>query len=164
MSFKHLTIFFQISDQVLFSFAVRYSSNPLSKKCHFGHIGGADRNLTFVLQKTAPVTTGKSKERKERISKASMVTLREIISDGLFETDSRTPLRKPVFFFGDDIDEEYRILYDGDYKWLHQIGDRRFFLPNIERMYPLSIFSICLFTVRWTGIFPDLSPVSLLAD
>ena len=29
--------------------AVRYSSSPLSKKCHFGHIGGADRNLTFVL-------------------------------------------------------------------------------------------------------------------
>jgi len=28
-------------------------------------------------------------------------------------------------------------LYDGDYKWLRQIGDRRFFLPNMERMYPL---------------------------
>ena len=65
---------------------MRYSSNPLSKKCHFGHVGGADRNLTFVLQKTA-VTTGKSKERKERVSKASMVTLREIISDGLSKTD-----------------------------------------------------------------------------
>ena len=57
-------------------------------KCHFGHVGGADRNLTFVLQKIAPVTTGKSKERKERISKTSMVTLWEIISDGLLETDS----------------------------------------------------------------------------
>jgi len=77
-------------------FAVRYSSSPLSKKCHFGHIGGADHNLTIVLQKTIPVTTGKSKERKERISKTSMVTLREIISDGLFETDSRTSLRKLI--------------------------------------------------------------------
>jgi len=117
---------------------VRYSSNPLSKKCHFGHVGGADRNLTFVLQKTAPVTTSKSKERKERISKASMVTLWEIISDRLFETDSRTPLRKPVFLFGDAIDENDRILHDGNYKWLRQIGDRRFFLPNMERMYSLS--------------------------
>ena len=63
------------------------------------------------------MTTGKSKERKERISKVSMVNLRETISDGLFETDSRTPLRKPIFLFGDDIDEDDRILHDGDYKW-----------------------------------------------
>jgi len=35
------------------------------------------------------VTTGKSKERKNRISKAIMLTLREIISDGLFESNSR---------------------------------------------------------------------------
>ena len=99
---------------------MRYSSNPLSKKCHFGHIGGADPNLTFALQSTAPVTTGKSKERNERITKASMLTLWEIISDGLFESDSRTPLRKPVFFFGDAIEEDDKILYDGDYKWLRQ--------------------------------------------
>ena len=69
---------------------MRYSSNPLSKKCHFGHVGGADRNLTFVLQRIAPITTGKSKERKERITKASMLMLQEIISDGQFESDSRT--------------------------------------------------------------------------
>ena len=62
------------------------------------------------------MTTDKSKERKERISKASMVILREIISDGLFKTDSRTPLRKPAFIFGDAIDEDDRILHDGDYK------------------------------------------------
>ena len=67
-----------------------------------------------------------------------MVTLREIISDGLFEMDSRTPLRKPAFLFGDSIDEDDRILHDEDYKWLRQIGDRRFFLPNMERMYSLS--------------------------
>jgi len=95
---------------------VRYSSNPLSKKYYFGHIGDADHNLTFALQRTALVTTGKSKERKERISKGSMMTLREIISDGLFETDSRTPLRKLVFLFGDAIDDDDRILHDGDYK------------------------------------------------
>jgi len=28
-------------------------------------------------------------------------------------------------------------LHDGDYKWLRQIGDKKFFLPNMERMYPL---------------------------
>ena len=59
---------------MLLSFAVRYSSNPLSKKCHFGHVGDADHNLTFVLQKTALVTTDKLKERREKISKVSMRT------------------------------------------------------------------------------------------
>ena len=43
-----------------------------------------------------------------------------------------------TFLFGDAIDEDDRILHDGDYKWLRQIGDRKFFLPNMERMYPLS--------------------------
>ena len=87
---------------------MRYSSSPLSKKCHFGHIGGTDPNLTFMLQRTAPVTTGKSKERKERITKVSILTHREIISDGLFESDSRTLLRKPAFFSGDAIEEDDR--------------------------------------------------------
>ena len=116
---------------------MRYSSSPLSKKCHFGHIGGADPNLTFALRKTAPVTTGKSKEHKDRITKASMLTLREIISDGLFELDSRALQRKLGIFFGDAVTEDDRILCDGDYKWLCQIGNRKFFLPNMERMYPL---------------------------
>ena len=117
---------------------MRYSSGPLSKKCHFEHVGGADRNLTFALQKTAPVTTGKSKERKERISKASMLTLQEIIYDGQFESDSRTLLRKSAFFFGDSIEEDETALYDGNYKWFRQIGDRKFFLSNMERTYPLT--------------------------
>jgi len=84
------------------------------------------------------VTAGKSKERKDRITKASMLTLRDITSDGLFESDSCALLRKPSFFFGDAITEDDRILCNGDYKWLRQIGDMRFFLPNMERMYPLS--------------------------
>ena len=67
-----------------------------------------------------------------------MLTLQDIISDGLFESDSHVLLRKPGFLFGDAITEEDRILCNGDYKWLRHIGDRKFFLPNMERMYPLS--------------------------
>ena len=36
---------FQVADYGVVLFAVRYSSNPLSKQCHFGHIGGADPNM-----------------------------------------------------------------------------------------------------------------------
>jgi len=102
--------------------------------------------MIFILQRTALVTTGKSKERRSRISNASMLTLREIISDDRFESDSRTLLRKPDFFFGDSIEEDGAALYDGDYKWLFQIDNWRFFLQNMEWMYPLAYLqhmSVC---------------------
>ena len=79
-------------------------------------MGGADPNLTFVLPKTAPVFALKSRERRDRLSNPSMLTFREIMTNGLFESDTRVVLKKPDFFFGDAITEEDRILYDGDYK------------------------------------------------
>ena len=113
---------FSDSDCCVVLFAVRYSSNPLYKKCHFRHVAGADPNMIFIFQRIALVTTGKSKERWSRISNANMLTLREIISDGPFESDSRTLLRKPDFFFGDSIEEHEATLYDGNYKWFCQIA------------------------------------------
>ena len=59
------------------------------------------------------------------------------MSDRRFKSDSRVALKKPDFFFGDVIAEDDRILYDRDYKWLYQIRDRKFFLYNMERLYPL---------------------------
>ena len=44
-----------------------------------------------------------------------MLILRELLSDGRFESDFRTLLRKSDFF-GDD-----EVLYDGNYKWLRQL-------------------------------------------
>ena len=67
-----------------------------------------------------------------------MLTLQELFSDGQFELDSRTLLRKPDFFFGDSINEDEKVLYDDNYKWFCQIENRRFFLPNMEQMFPLS--------------------------
>jgi len=89
-----------------------------------------------MLPRTAPVFAPKSGERRDRLSNPSMMTFRQIMP--LFESNTRVVLKKPDFFFGDAITEEDRVLYDGDYKWLRQIGDKRFFLPNMERMYPLS--------------------------
>jgi len=60
------------------------------------------------------------------------------MTDERFKSDSRVALKKPDFFFGDAIAEDDMILYDGDNKWLRQIRDKKFFLPNIERMYPLA--------------------------
>ena len=60
------------------------------------------------------------------------------MTNGRFEFDTRIALKKPDFFFGAAITKDNRVLYDGDYKWLRQIGDRMFFLLNMERMYPLA--------------------------
>jgi len=65
------------------------------------------------------------------------LTLREILSDGRLESEARTLLRKPNFFFRDSIKENDEDVYDGHYKWLRQIGRGRFFLPGMERMFPL---------------------------
>ena len=117
LSFNHFDNS-QVTEYCVVLFTVRYSSNPLPKQCHFGHIGGADPNMIFLLQRAAPVTTGKSKERWSRISNASMLILREIIFDSWFESDSRALVKKPDFFFGDSIEEDEAALYDGNYKWL----------------------------------------------
>ena len=84
------------------------------------------------------MTADKSKERRERLSNVDPATLRELMTDAAFTTNSRVPMKKPVFFFGDNISDGGYTLHDRDYKWLRQIEGRRFFLPNMERMYPLS--------------------------
>ena len=57
--------------------------------------------------------------------------------DGWFESNTHVTLKKPDFFFGDAFAKDDWLLYDRDYKWLHQIGDKKFFFPNMERMYLL---------------------------
>ena len=96
--------------------AVRYSLNPLSKKCHFGYVGGVDPNFTFVLQEAAPIFALKSLKHRDRLSNPSMLTFQEIMTNGRFESDTRIASKKPDFFFGDAITEDNRVLYDGDYK------------------------------------------------
>ena len=78
---QHLANFslFQDFDYCFLLFAVRYSLNSLTKRNHFGHIGGADPNVLFSLRKTAPVFTGASDERQACLIKGSVFTLRGLI-------------------------------------------------------------------------------------
>ena len=84
------------------------------------------------------------------------------MTDGRFESDTHVTLKKPDFFFDDAIAEDDRILYDGDYKWLRQIGDKKFFLPNMERMYPLAYLQYISVhhTMEW-DLSKSISGVSL---
>ena len=83
------------------------------------------------------------------------------MSEGRFKSDSRVELKK-LDFFCDAIAEDERTLYDGDYKWLRQIRERKFFLPNMERMYPLAYLQHMSVrrTMEW-DLSKSLSSVSL---
>jgi len=137
---------------VFFSFAVRYSSNPLTKRNHFGHVGGVEPNLLFSLQNTVPAFTGTNEEHQAHLTKGAAFTFWELISNGRFESNDCHLFRKPVFLFGDAIEENEEILFDGNYKWLRQIGEHRFFLPNMEWIFHCYTYSPCLFPDTWTRI------------
>ena len=110
------------------------------------------------------MTADQSQARKERLSDVDMRTLRALMTDAAFTTDAGIKLEKPAFFFGDRIhDGGYRV-YDGTYKWLRQIRGGRFFLPNMERMFPLSYFQHMSVPrkMEWdiSRYVPEITPVS----
>ena len=106
-----------------FFFAVRYPTDPLSKHHHFGHEGWPGKNFYFSLHQTMHVFTDKDKERNARLKRCSSLILREIISDGKFESKDKKLIRKSMFFFMDSIDINNNDLFYGNYKWLRQISN-----------------------------------------
>ena len=117
---------------------MRCSLNPLIKKHPFRHIGGPGPNVLFSLQKTASIFAEKDEEREARLTRGSAVTLRELLLDGRLEPVDRRILRKSKFLFRDAIELDEEDLYNGKYKWLRQIVNCRFFLLNMEHIFPLS--------------------------
>jgi len=77
-------------------------------------MGGAYQNVIFSLRKTALAFTGKCQEPHAKLSRASLLTLQELIIDGRFELGTRTLLRKPDFLFGDLINRDEEALNDGN--------------------------------------------------
>jgi len=63
--------------------------------------------------------------------------LRELISDRRFESTNCHLFRKQIFLYRDAIYENKEVFFDVHYKWLHQIGERHFFLPNMEQIFLL---------------------------
>ena len=97
---------------------MRYSSNPLAKRCHFDHAGGPYLNIVSSRKKTVLAFTRKNQERQTKLSQVSSLTLQELITDGHFESNACTMLKKPDFLFGDFINQDAAVIYDGNYKWL----------------------------------------------
>ena len=112
--------------------------NPLAKRRHFGHVIGPD---VSKLDRTVPTFTGKNQERA-KLSQASSQTLRELITDGRLESDACSLLKRTDFLFGDSIYEDAEVMLDGRYKWLRRLGERRFFLPNMKKIFSLSFIQL----------------------
>jgi len=83
------------------------------------------------------VTADQSPAREKKLSNVEMRTLRVLMTDAAFVTDDGIQLKKPAFFFGDHIHDGGHRVHEGTYTWLRQIGGRRFFLPAMDRMYPM---------------------------
>ena len=132
---------------------MRYSSDPLTKRNHFGHIGGVDPYFLFSLRKIVLAFTGTNEECQACLTKGTTSTLRELISDGRFESTDRHLLRKLVFLFGDVIEENEEVLFDGYYKWLHQIGGIISSSLTWNGCFHYHICSPCLFPGIWSGIW-----------
>ena len=65
-----------------------------------------------------------------------MATLREVMTDGRFESAKQSLMKKPAFFYDDSIPDSDKAL-DGRYKWICMVDDKHLFLPDMDRMYPL---------------------------
>jgi len=79
-------------------FAVRYPSYPLANRRHFSYMGGPDPNIVSSLGRTVLAFTGMNQERQNKLSYASSLTLQKLITNGRFELNAHTLLRKPNFF------------------------------------------------------------------
>ena len=99
-----------------------------------------DSNMQFNLRQELPIFQDTDKDRVTLISDPNTDVLRVLVTDAKFETGSRKKLTKPAFLFGDRVSISKGIMHGGHYKWLRQIGDRRFFLPDMHRMFPISYY------------------------
>jgi len=77
---------------------MRYTSNPLAKRHHFGHVGELEPDIVSGLSRTVPNFSGKNQKRQTKLSQASSLTLREPITVGRVELNACTLLRKQDFF------------------------------------------------------------------
>ena len=130
---------------------MRYLLNSLTKRNHFGHIGGASPNFLFSLRKTVYAFTGTNEEGQAYLIEGTALIMQKLISDGRFESLNRRLLKKLVFLFGDAIDKNEEVLFERNYKWLCQIGDRRLFLPNMKWMFSLSYLQSISLHRSWIG-------------
>lgn len=101
---------------------MNYSLNPPSKFNYFGHVDGYDDAVQFRLREKFPMCCqSTSKEHQEKILNPRPNTMREFMTDAVFEGKDMKKMRKPNFLFGDKMELLEDYLFDGNYKWLRQI-------------------------------------------
>lgn len=84
-------------------------------------------NNTFVHRASFPIVAEHNDIHQEKLEGLSAMTLRAIMSDRHFETDSGGPQVKPVYFFGDFINKNDDFMFGGEEIWLHMIDKCTYF-------------------------------------
>jgi len=141
-------------------FVARYALNPLTKRNHFGYVGGVDPNLLFSLRKTVPTFIGTNEKRQARLTKSATSTLRELILDRRFESNDCCLFRKPVFLFGAAIEEVKRFYLMGITNGSVKLGSIASSSLTWNRYFHCHTYSPCLFPSTWVGIWSGRSQVS----
>lgn len=109
-----------------------YSTDLLSWRHHFRFAEGLDGVTQFRFTTEIYAYNPGLRESREKLSRYSPATTREIITDAPFETMNQEGLEKLGFLFGDAIKNTDEILFEDESKWLHQTGDLLMFLPYMK--------------------------------
>ena len=150
---------FKVLTLCSFLFAVRYFSNPLTKRNHFGRIGGVDFNLLFSLWKIILTLTGTNEERQVRLIKGTTSTLQELISNGIFESTSYHLFRKPVFLLETPLKKMRRFYLTGATNGSVKLGSIVSSSLTWNGCFRYHICSSCLFLIIRTRIWSERSRV-----
>lgn len=95
---------------------------------------GPDGDIQFRFR--GPISScapDSSDDHRDRLSKCSSLTFRELISNTLLEGSNREELEKATFLFDDSILVSKESLFEEECKWLRQVGNVRMFILEIGR-------------------------------
>lgn len=138
----------------LLVFVVNYSNNVLLKRNYFGYRGWPDDTIPFRFGEQVPnFTPSSSKDRVERLSQDSQVTLRDLITDAPSKGSNYHLLEKSSLLFGDHVTILDVAIYVYGQRWLRKVESVRIFLPDIAKSYLLVYLQKLLnpHTMNWNA-------------
>lgn len=96
--------------------------------------GGPNSRIQSGFRKPiSSFTLGSSDDHKDMLSSYSSFTLKELMSDALFEGANKEEFEKLAFLFSDSILILVESLFEDECKWLRQMGDVKIFIPEMAR-------------------------------
>jgi len=134
-------------------FTVRYASNPLIVRNHFGYAGSVDPNLPFSLRKTVLAFIGTNEERKANLTKGAASMSWELISYGSIMTVTYSGNQGS--FLEMPSKRMKRFCLTGTTSGTVKLRSTASSSLTWNGCFHCYIYSPCLFPGTWTGILPE---------